>query len=115
MDPLVLSLKLVENCGTGTLRDRDLAEVPQSICAAFDADLDFTADGMRLYATLGQFSLIRLERDTQLLIPAYDYCMPERECPGDCPEEDPCDLFRHVQFPVDEFFPADRGGCGCSN
>ena len=37
-------------------------------------------DVHRLYVTLGQFSIIRMERDTQLLIPAYDYCLPEKEC-----------------------------------
>ena len=73
-----------------------------------------------IYVSLGQFSLIRLERDTQLLIPVYDYCMPQKECAcdgGSC-EEDPCELFRHVKFPVNEFFPPDRvgpngEGCGC--
>ena len=37
-------------------------------------------DSRRSYVTLGQFSIVRLERDTQLLIPAYDYCLPEKEC-----------------------------------
>ena len=52
-------------------------------------------------------SLVRLERDTQLLIPAYDYCLPEKECACQGAEcgEDPCEIFRKVQFPVDEFFP----------
>ena len=61
----------------------------------------------RLFVTLGQFSIIRLERDTQLLMPAYDYCMPEKDCDCgcDCRQEDPCELFRKVQFPVGEFFP----------
>ena len=82
-----------------------------------------------MYLTLGQFSIIRLERDTQLLTPVYDYCMPEKECPcdgGSC-QEDPCELFRKVQFPVGEFFPPNAiaprgssyqdiksGGCSCS-
>ena len=38
-------------------------------------------------------------------MPAYDYCMPEKECAcGNC-DDDPCEIFRHVKFPVDEFFP----------
>ena len=44
-----------------------------------------------------------------LLIPAYDYCMPEKECTCACGEDcqrDPCELFREVQFPVNEFFPS---------
>ena len=61
-------------------------------------------EGRRVYVTLGQFSIIRLERESQLLIPAYDYCVPSKECPGSS-EEDPCAVFRRVQFPMEEFFP----------
>jgi len=33
----------------------------------------------------------------------YDYCMPCKEC---CPTTDnPCDLFKKMCFPVNEFFP----------
>ena len=97
--------------------------------AAFPEELAFTSEAHRMYVTLGQFSIIRLERDTQLLTPVYDYCVPEKECPcdgGSC-QEDPCELFRKVQFPVGEFFPPNSiaprgssyqdiksGGCGCS-
>ena len=51
---------------------------------------------------------MRLERDTQLLIPVYDYCIPQTECSGG-DQEDPCGLFRSVAFPVNEFFhPNDK-------
>ena len=59
----------------------------------------------RFYVTLGQFSLVRLERETQLLIPVYDYCIPQAECSGSSDQESPCDLFRNVKFPINEFFP----------
>ncbi len=62
--------------------------------------------GKKLYVTLGQFSIIRLERDTQLLIPAYDYCMPDKACQGST-EDDPCSMFSRIHFPIDEFFPPD--------
>lgn len=57
--------------------------------------------------TLGQFSMVRLERDSQLLIPMYDYCMPTRECAGgdEDGDDDPCEIFRQIRFPVGEFFP----------
>ena len=50
-------------------------------------------------------SLVRLERDTQLLVPVYDYCMPDKECACGDGCEDPCALFRNISFPVGEFFP----------
>lgn len=116
----MLGMKLVDPCDCHCACPCELTDVPPCICACFGSDLDFSSEGKRLYVSLGQFSLIRLERDTQLLIPVYDYCMPEKECTcdGGSGEEDPCELFRHVKFPVNEFFPTDRhpahdGGCGC--
>ncbi len=43
---------------------------------------------------------------TQLLIPAYDYCMPDKACQGST-EDDPCSMFSRIHFPIDEFFPPD--------
>ena len=42
-----------------------------------------------------------------------DYCMPEKECVGSG-DDDPCELFRRIKFPVDEFFPPDAV-CGCAD
>ena len=67
-----------------------------------------------ILVTLGLFSIIQLERDVQMLIPAYDYCIPQREC--DCNTQNPCDTFQNIDFPVDEFFPPEKTGdspCGC--
>ena len=105
VDPVVLSTKLVEVCECRT-SDCELTEVPASICACFGSELCFGGEVKRVYVTLGQFSIIRLERDTQLLMPAYDYCMPDNVCGCDAGgEEDPCEVFQRVQFPVNEFFP----------
>ena len=53
--------------------------------------------------TIGLFSIVQLERSVQMLIPAYDFCMPGKECSNDT--ETPCDSFRKIRFPVNEFFP----------
>ena len=103
VDPLVLGVKLVDRCDKSCCGCEGL-EIPRCIASCFPEGLDTGSEGRRVYITLGQFSIIRLERDSQLLIPAYDYCVPQKECPGSC-DEDPCDLFRRVQFPLDEFFP----------
>ena len=63
-----------------------------------------TDTARRWYATIGQFSIIRLERDTQLLIPAYEYSLPDKECPS-ADQDDPCEMFSKIRFPVEEFFP----------
>lgn len=124
VDPIVLGIKLAEpKCGC----DCHLGEMPGAILEQFGEPvlLDQTNQN-RLLVSLGQFSILRMERDSQLLIPVYDYCMPEKECCCDGPvvEDDPCRLFQQVDFPVGEFFPpasvdsTDTGtqfkrNCGC--
>ncbi|MDO4824868.1 MAG: hypothetical protein Q4A80_02125, partial [Bacillota bacterium] len=130
VDPIVLNLKLLDPCDLvcpppcpppggpcgpcppppppcGCCAENELTEIPACISACFDCDLAFDGGCRRLYVTLGQFSMVRLERDSQLLIPMYDYCMPTRECAGGDEEgdEDPCEIFRQIRFPVGEFFP----------
>ena len=121
VDPLILSLRLMDVCDCRPCECCCL-DVPAVVSTAFGEELMMCNDMHRLFVTLGQFSIIRLERDTQLLIPAYDYCMPTKECSlesGDS-QQDPCELFQQVQFPVNEFFPPNTvtsntvSGCGAS-
>ena len=109
VDPIALHMKLVDAdscvCAEGEGR-----EIPAFICASFGEDLNMSDASRRLYVTLGQFSIVRLERDTQLLIPAYDYCVPEKECQGST-EDDPCTLFSRIRFPIEDFFPT---GSACN-
>ena len=94
VDPLILSMKLVDVCECRPC-DCSCFDIPAAVTDCFGDELVMSGDIHRMFVTLGQFSIIRMERDTQLLIPAYD-----NEC-----QEDPCEMFRQVQFPVDEFFP----------
>ena len=111
LDPLILSAKIVEpGCRCGCCCD--LREVPENIGCLFGDDIILDGNVKKLYVTLGQFSIIRLERDIQLLMPAYDICMPAKECNcsgPNCRQEDPCDMFERFEFPVEEFFPPRRG------
>lgn len=103
VDPLILGMKLVDPCEP-TCPCGEVSDIPAGIADCFPGELSMSNEGRRVYVTLGQFSIIRLERDSQLLIPAYDYCMPSKECAGGS-DEDPCAIFRRVQFPTEEFFP----------
>lgn len=103
VDPVVLDVKLVERC-THHGCECDICEIPDSIRHCFEGELSTCDENRRVLVTLGQFSVVRLERDSQLLIPVIDYCMPDKECCGGG-GSDPCDLFQHIAFPVNEFFP----------
>ena len=96
-------MDLAEDLSPG---EQELGEIPAFIASAFPEGITLNRSPRRVYVTLGQFSIIRLERDTQLLMPAYDYCMPEKACTAGT-DDDPCALFRRISFPVDEFFPPD--------
>ena len=124
VDPIVLDARLVDRCDR---RDREceLCEVPDFISGCFNGGLSSGEDNRQIYITLGQFSIVRLERDVQLLMPIYDYCIPRKDCSGNGgadAAEDPCSIFRSIDFPENEFFPPNilrRGErfedmrCGC--
>jgi len=113
VDPIVLNVRLapVDSC-CGC----DLCQVPTCVCGCFESQLCDGEQDRVVLVTLGQFSIIRLERDSQLLIPVLDYCMPDKDCTGQCGtgSEDPCQLFRSIAFPVDEFFPPSALETACS-
>ena len=113
VDPMVLAAK-IQDVSSCCRCDGELSDIPAGILACFDEDLVLGGEHQRLYVTLGQFSLIRMERDTQLLVPCFDYCIPTKECSdvaGISPAQDACDLFAQVEFPVEEFFPGRNDAC----
>ena len=79
VDPIVLDARILDCCGKRDC-DCDLCEVPSFVNSCFDGELSSGDDSHRIYVTLGQFSIVRLERDSQLLVPVFDYCMPDKEC-----------------------------------
>ena len=109
VDPICLHMKIVDT-DSACSSEAEERTIPDCITGAFDESLVYADTQRKLYATIGQFSIIRLERDTQLLIPAYDYCIPEKECQGSS-EDDPCTMFSRIRFPVEEFFPPNNISC----
>lgn len=115
LDPMVLSSKVRDAndcCG----KEPSSVQVPEAVGALFDEELSIFPDRRRLFVTLGQFSIIRLERDAQLIVPVMDYSIPTKECcdnPG-C-TEDPCEMFSRIPFPASQFTPKGcdpKRGCG---
>ena len=70
--------------------------------------------------SLGLFSIVQLSRPVSIIVPAYDYCMPCKDCSMSETSESPCDVFDRIDFPCEQFFPqpsadATKYGCGCSS
>ena len=107
LDPMVLSSKIRQGCGHG-----QVAQIPACIEALFDESLATGDVSRTLLVTLGQFSIVRLERDTQLLVPVLDYSLPTKEC-CDAPGcgEDPCEMFSRIPFPESQFAPRGCDSC----
>ena len=105
LDPMVLSSKVTECCDC-KCKDCAVAQIPAAILGIFDEELVLSGETRRLLVTLGQFSLIRLERDAQLVVPVLEYSLPTKECcdAGGC-AEDPCEMFSRIPFPVQQFAP----------
>ncbi len=112
VDPVALSARLgrvresyCNNCMPNNLRD-------YTDCALVT---DSPVGTPTVYVTLGLFTIVELTRNVQMLIPVYDYCIPEKHCCGDTADL-PCDIFNKIKFPTDDFFPPkpeDINGCGC--
>lgn len=102
LDPMVLSSKVRDGAGP----DGVTVQIPPAIRALFDEELALSGS-QRLFVTLGQFSIVRLERQVQLIVPMLEYTIPTKECTdsgGGCPE-DPCEMFSRIPFPAQQFTP----------
>ena len=105
LDPMVLSSAVRELCDC-SCKETTVVQLPECIVQTFDDELVLSGESRRLFVTLGQFSIIRLERDAQLVVPVLDYSIPTKECcdsPG-C-AEDPCEMFSRIPFPAAQFAP----------
>lgn len=107
LDPMILGSKVKEATPGDT--EGATLQIPQAIRNMFDEDLVLTA-AKQLLVTLGQFSIVRLERDVQIIVPLVEYAIPSKTCTdGGCCPEDPCELFSKIPFPAQQFTPT-----GCS-
>ena len=118
VDPIFLAAKLCEHDSSVDPCD---GEMPDYFSNNLGGSVGGVMASKIVLVTLGLFSIVKLERNVQMLIPAYDFCIPDKECTGSA--GDPCELFKSIKFPTNEFFPprfsdlADGGqtasDCGC--
>jgi len=110
VDPVCLSARIADACEPccSSCEFADPSGIPDAVHQLFDGGLLFSGEQKRVYVSLGLFTIVKLERETQLLIPAYDFCIPDKDCVTTT-EKDPCELFEQLGFPIDDFFPPIKG------
>ena len=107
VDPIPLSARI------GEIRDcyESSCCIPNCICGCLGGQVmtELENGTPTIFVTLGLFTIVQLVRNVQMLIPVYDFCIPEKQC--DDTTDHPCDVFRKIEFPTDEFFPPRQGDC----
>lgn len=99
-EPVALSAKL---CDRPLCSCEPYCRIPECICRRYGGEFDSAPQRNNVYVTIGLFTIVQIVRNVQMLIPAYDFCVPEKECVTS--SDNPCELFRRIDFPTDEFFP----------
>ncbi len=121
VEPVALTAKIEDDCCCDCCSSGNSCAsnvFPDNICSCFNGNLVVDDCARQVLVTYGLFFIARLERDTQLLVDAVDFCIPTQEC-SSATEESPCTLFNDIRFPIDEFFPPQKkkntcGKKGCS-
>ena len=112
VDPMILGSRVQEVCSCNCCPPSPPV-ILEAILGCFEEQLVLDGESKRLLVTIGQFSIARLERSTQLLIPTFDYCIPSKTCKnvGSSNTESPCEVFGQIEFPMDAFFPSKADSC----
>ncbi len=97
--PVVLDVSIVEACGCSC----GVTHMPETVCSRFGGQFMYEGTSKVITVTIGIFTIVQMVRNVQMLVPYYDYCLPCKEC--SCDEDTPCDLFKKMSFPIEEFYP----------
>ena len=101
VDPIILSASICQCCGfdcAGTIN------APAPVLATIGGSIAPAETVQRKVLTsLGIFTIVQIVRNVQMLMPVYDFCVPNKECVTGADE--PCDVFNRLDFPMEQFFP----------
>ena len=100
--PIALSAKVCEP----THHVGPPCRIPSKICGCYGGEF-VTSCTRNVFVSLGMFSIVQIERNVQMLVPSYDFCIPEKECTNS--SDNPCEVFSRLEFPTNEFFPPNVG------
>lgn len=104
-EPVALKLDVTDNCGCNSPLPCNLEQIPEDILSAFRSPLGRGNAEKIAFITLGIFVVIRMERPSQIIVPACDFCIPDENEHEVCESGDPARLFNAMSFPLNEFYP----------
>jgi len=99
IDPMVLSCDV---CDCSEPRPRPV-NAPEEILDQFSGTFEGVLFSRCVTVSVGMFSIVQLERQVQVMVPIYEFCIPESSTRPQA--DDPCELFGRIAFPTEEFFP----------
>lgn len=108
VDPIILDSKVVCAASSKYHCCCCCEDIPEKVCCCISGGNICDTEGNKLVVTLGLFSVVRIERPAQYIINATQYCVPEKQC-VEASDNDPCKLFRCMDFPISEFCPPALG------
>ena len=84
---------------------------PDVVSKLFDDEFDKVRPAKVVCISIGLFSIVQLERNVQMMVPVFDFGLPDKELVTAA--DDPCELFKKIKFPVNEFFPPKLEDADC--
>lgn len=103
-NPMALSAKLKNSKSVSI----PCKSIPECVREYFGCEL-VPPCRKQIAVTIGIFTITRLQRKVQIMIPSYDFCVPRKECAART--DDPCEVFSKIEFPTDSFFPPQTCEC----
>ncbi len=114
--PVSLDTKLVEKCRPFGNCCMTCDCIPETLRQRFNGCFKEGIGTQNVYVSLGVFSVIRMERQVQIMIPAAQLVLPERDSTPVSGGSDPCSVFEKMCFPCDSFMPvSDPNNMSCCN
>ncbi len=72
-------------------------------CSGCDCNCEEQTSMKKILLTIGLFYVVELVRPVTIMVPAYQYTIPKKQC---CVNNDsPCEIFDKIKFPTEEFSP----------
>lgn len=103
--PICLDVKLKERCHNFGHCCMNADSIPERVRNRFEGEFIDGIGSNSVFVSIGLFSIIRMERTVQLVLPAAQLVLPEKDSTPANDGSDPCSVFGKMNFPVAEFFP----------